>query len=297
MSIERHKTARAVLLAVLIIAAVGLFWPRGYEGIAKSEFWARKKLWRRCFDTVVAGDSRAYHSLFPTEMAPLARGRTIGNFGFAGCAIEKRYLDAVDQVLDLRPGRERTVILAITPHSLTRLAHQSNGFLELNRVNRLELLALSRLGGIRDLGDPITADDVKNQIRGVRYIQTLKPDGSIAAYKTPENPKEALSEYRARLETTELRPESLQELSSAIQAWTARGVRVVGFRPPTTTAMVELEEQLLPYPPVPQLFQSAGGQWLEIPPAAYPTYDGSHLRFDGAARFSQDFARMLWPSR
>jgi len=88
---------------------------------------------------------------------------------------------------------------------------------------------------------------------------------------------------------------SMGMIARNVRRCRAEGVRVYGFRPPTFQGMIDLENAAGGYDEakIRQIFIQAGGLWLDVDQRKYPTYDGSHLRYDGARAFSCDLADLI----
>ena len=70
---------------------------------------------------------------------------------------------------------------------------------------------------------------------------------------------------------------------------------MLGFRPPTTPAMLDLEERLSGFDEArfARRFEEAGGSWVALAREGWRSYDGSHLHEDSARRLSDELARAI----
>lgn len=284
---------RALALALLAILSAALLRPA--EPTPRESFWIEKVERPAAYDLVLAGNSRVYRGLSPAEMRSAGLEARILNFGFSEGAFEARYLAALDDLLDPASARP-ALVLGVSPSALSPGAAKRNGFTSVKALRPLRRLELRYLepfqSGFRPFGV------VRRGGPESGYLQEFHPDGWVASRLVPERPKQALETYRLRYERS---PEfrSSDELLANLAAWvrerTQAGVRIYAFRPPSTLAMEELEDRLGGYDEarVRAQLEAAGARWLEVPRDAYPSYDGSHLREDGARALSRDLAAEL----
>lgn len=287
-----------LLTALLLIGLLAWLRPAPPEtGLSTASFWTRKMLWEKEFDVVLAGDSRMYRGLSPGEMRRVFGGYRIANFGFSACGFGKHYLARLPRLFD-PASRQKILVMGITPNSLTeKSAEVDNSFLARLHENRLEQYANLLFGDFLKPFDPYNYRELRNALKNRRqgYFQHYYEDGWVASYKLPEDPGDALDEYRKNWSEQKVSRRVEAELIATVKKLTASGIRVYGFRPPTTQAMYELESAMSGFDEAAfrDRFQKAGGIWLDFPLGRYPSYDGSHLRRDGAVLLSRDLARAI----
>lgn len=297
--LHRIRCERLLLVAVfalpLIVATAAIHQPQD-RGLQTDNFWAMKLGWQACADCVLAGDSRVGTGLSPAAMAPWLPGRRILNFGFDSARYSADYLDAVERVLD-RAGRQCAVVLGITPMSLLPTAGGRGGFERLRgdtrRLSRCELLALR---GARFVA-PMRLDTVARELnpRNAREVVTVRwPDGWIA-YSPPRGRSFVVHLLESTFGAQQVDPATEELLLARVRAWTASGVRVYAFRPPTCPETIEVEGRLSGFDEqdFARQFEAAGGVWLAIPPLGYDSSDGSHLYPEAAVALSRDVARAV----
>ena len=127
-------------------------------------------------------------------------------------------------------------------------------------------------------------------------------DGWAASWRVSARPEATAQATRATLERFErgfIQGDQVSEavvaqVIGAVRRWTASGIRVYGFVPPVPEEMSRLETKLGQFDEraFKGKFERAGGIWLSFP-EHYASYDGSHLRMDGALRLSTDLAKAL----
>jgi hypothetical protein len=296
----RERLLAVAVLVVGIIFAVGSLRHSDTTGMHPDVYWAMKAGWRHCADTVVAGDSRVYRAIAPQAIGAALPAHRVLNYGFSSVAYTPDYLDAIEQVLDPAAGRRR-IVLGITPYSLTPKAARQNRFKEERHKPALSALTgafFGELGG-RFL-EPVPLNekflDSFRVRKGPRYLQEFRADGWVASRRVPEDVRIALKPYREEAFVENRVDDALVNvLLRRVEAWTAAGIPVYGFRPPTTTAMLELEAKRSGFDEAAFVagFRRAGGRWIALGQTAYRSYDGSHLRLDAAVQCSTDLAAAI----
>ena len=83
-----------------------------------------------------------------------------------------------------------------------------------------------------------------------------------------------------------------------VDEWTALGICVVGFQPPTSSGIIEVEEKLSGFQEaeIRQSFAEAGGLWFDLDFEDYQSYDGSHVSKASAIQLSYDIAQFILDS-
>lgn len=298
---DRNRVLFAIAIAAVLISAFAVFRPDSKaSGVPQARFWASKAHWGPVFDLVVGGDSRVYRGVSPPEMEDVLYGKRIANFGFSGAGFTRRYLYAIRQMLDPK-APVRVVALGITPHSLTTEAATRNSFVRYWMMDDFDVSLRVKLGELIEALRPI--DPVKLYESIVHpdhgYFEVYHENGWVSSHKVPEDPTEALGAYEGEFAKTEIDPRVIRFLIGWVEDATAAGVRVFGFRPPSTDAMVALENEQSGFDEADfvKRFEAAGGIWLHFD-NRYASYDGSHLREDGAVAFSRDLAEAIrWHPR
>lgn len=299
-------TLRTALIAAALVAAVGVARPRAptvmdERGVRPSRFWAEQARERARFDVVLAGDSRVFRGLSPAAMSEVAPRSRFHNFGFSSACACGPYLSFVVDRLDPASVRP-TLVVGVTPHSLTRHAERDNGYLAEARRTPSEVAERLYLAPALGFVEPIAPADLTGALFGraparSRYVQRYEADGWVASALVPPEPDRALGEYRRVLSASKVEPRIVEELRATVEKLRARGVRVVAFRPPASEAMRALEAELAGYdePSVRATLKAAGAHYVDVDPDAYATYDGSHLGEEAAVRLSRELARELTP--
>ncbi len=279
-------------------------YPVPVQGLDSEKlFWSRKRQWPADYTLVLAGDSRVYRGVSPAAMARVLPGTRIANYGFSSVALVPAYLDTAAAKLDpAAPGR--MLVIGVTPFALTPRATRENGFTLTEPVPAAELALRWRLrtwlaacsSVLPGTARPIFRDTADATGRGFFLGHE---DGWIASDWEPRNPTASLEGYRINLADNPVSPRQVEDLLEWIRTTVRSGVNVYGFRPPTTLAMVALEDDVGKFDArgFAAAFAAAGGTWLNFAADGYETYDGSHLTAVEAARFSADLAARIAVSR
>ena len=296
--IRKDRTLKTAILAGILILAMGSVRPDKPLGTYPSKFWADKIQWRHHADVVITGDSRVLGGVSPGHMQQILEDRRIVNYGFASNLYLPQYLEAVEQVL--KPQSDyKTIILGITPHSLTEDPDVTGQFFELKRLSKQDIFIKIHLAGLISFFDYMSFHDAKlglfPSLAKRRTIKECFANGWLAYSKKPPGKKRELKKYRRMYKRHRVTPTMIKNLMSYVTQWSESGIRVYGFLVPTCKQMVEIENRLSGFNKnkFVATFNAAGGIWIEIDPAGYDSFDGSHLQRESALEFSRDLAMKI----
>ncbi len=290
----KERMAISLFVAALLFIQVGLF-RTDIVGMNKHDYAIGKMKWKACADMVFAGDSRVQECLSPEAMTAFFPDRQLRNYAFYGTSYHPKYYDAIESVLDPE-SKHPAVLLGITPNSLTPRNFKINGLkMEMDKYESLTP-AVKHIGVPTSLL-PMTPSVFLQNLVGKdasEYYRQVHADGWVSVVK-PIVPTYSLDEYRRAFTDNYYDDDIVEALLTRVKTWTRKGIAVYGFRPPTTPAMVELESKMSGFEEehFRQLFETAGGKWIEVDPFGYLSYDGSHLHRDGAIEFSKDIAQKI----
>ncbi len=257
-------------------------------------FWLKKLALKPDYDLIIAGDSRMNRGLAPEILSPSLGGIKVTNFAFSGGGFEPNYLKALTE---LALPRKSTIVLGITPRSLTELAAKTSGFQTWYHTSSLERTNLAALHKIDLFLTPENPVMLIGRVvgHGPKYGQEMHEGGWLPGSRIPEDPRASINEYTDIFKRNKVSPEILSRFIAQIREWTKSGITVFCLRPPTTPEIVALENEKSGYDEasIRESVTSAGGIWLEIRQDKYPTFDGNHLTKQGAIDFSRDVCRLL----
>ena len=293
------RTYKTLLLSFLLIISMGLLRPNKPLGMHDKKYWATKISWRDYADIVITGDSRILGGVSPGQMQNTLVDRRIVNYGFASNLYVPEYLEAVEQVLK-RKSDKRTIILGITPHSLTEDPDITDQFFELRSLSKKDLFIDINFAALISFFDYMSFRDALLGIfPGLITSHTKREffaDGWLAYSKDPPGEKKDLKKYRRIYEKCRVSPKMIENLMVYVSRWTESKIKVYGFLMPTCPQMLELEKELSGFnlSEFKAAFKEAGGIWIEIDQTAYDSFDGSHLQRESALELSQELASKIY---
>jgi hypothetical protein len=218
----------------------------------------------------------------------LGQDLRILNYGFSSAAFSEDYLEAAEQVLDPH-GARRTIVLGITPHSLTPNALRDNGFREAKRELERETIVSRHSRALRSFFKPVHPRAMLGAILGRRehggYYQDFRPDGWVSSTCVPEDPTAAIDAYERAFAGNRVSEDLVSNVLQAVARWRRSGIEVYGFRVPGSRGLLAVERELSGFDEQDfvRRFTRAGGAWIAVGQTSYHTYDGTHLHSNEAA--------------
>lgn len=293
----RERSVITVLTAGFLILVAALFRQSDVSGMNPREYWNAKLNWQANADVIIAGDSRVNNAVSPAAMKKILPGRHILNYAFSAVGYSADYFDAIERVLN-PASPHKTIILGISPRSLTPSSLEKNGFFELKATKKSNR-TLQTISQWLYYVEPLSDKDL-NLIPLARhpeykYLVCYHPDGWEATEQIPPHPVAPLEEYQRFFHQNRVTEQIIDQLLTRIKKWSDNGVRVYCFRPPTTAPVVVVEDNVSGFDVDNFKAQVArcGGVWIDLDQSAYQTYDGSHLQYNSARQFSLDLAEKI----
>lgn len=299
VSFWRDRTAKTLIFAALLILGMGLSRPDKPIGMYPNEFWTAKIAWRHCADAVITGDSRIVTGLSPAEMQKTLAGRRILNYGFAGNWYSREYLEAVEKVLDPHSNK-RTIIMGITPYSLTKRTKVKGHFLGLKQQSKQDAYLNIHFAALINFVEPMSFRDALlglfSSLSSKRTRREYSADGWLAVNRQPRGERREVKRYKQIYEEQLVCDENIKNVLDFTSRWRKKGIRVYGFQPPTCQQMLELETRVSGFNKAEfvKAFEAAGGIWIEVDQCHYYSFDGSHLEDRAALEFSIDLAQRIY---
>jgi hypothetical protein len=249
---------------------------------------------------LILGDSRAFRGVSPTAMHTVLPNLKIVNFAYLLGGLNPLMYKEAERRLD-PASSSKTLVLAVTPHSLTPAAAANQHFLEERNRPREDIYQRVYLHWFMELFNPLTPGEILDAILDKQtkpaemYFQEPHDDGWVASWVVPEDASKQLRFYREIFTKERVSADLVHALVEQTRRWTASGIRVYGVRPPTTEEMVSLEDTMSGFDEQDfvRQFTDAGGIWLTFASDRYHTYDGSHLNKESALRFSMDLGKAI----
>lgn len=275
-----------------------------FEQTENKRFWIEKTHSSATFNLLICGDSRVYRGVSSAVVAKEAGKEYRGfNFGYSSGSYSTFMLDQIEKKLD-RQANSRVVILGISPYALTPKATLDEHIREELARKKEEIFEYKYLVPIKLIFEPITLQQLfHNRDSGetnvnndpVYHQEFYTRQGWVASWKTPSDSTSALSEYVRDFANNKVNQTVVDSLISRVALWAKSGIKVFAFRPPTTRAMVHLEDSISGFDEskfVASLKQ-AGGGWIDLPLSGYVSYDGSHLTKESALRLSHELGEVV----
>lgn len=285
-----QKIAVFLIISLLLTLAIIEWNPeREMSEAARENFWTEKTHNEEKFDVVIYGDSRIYRGVSPAHITE-ETNLSAYNFGYSSGSMSSQMLEFASSHLD--HSNRPVFILGISPHSLTKDAMKDEQFLQEDGRSALEVLKRKKLAGFMSIFDPIRPSDLF--AKGANQDQ-LNEGGWMSNPGNEIDTLNGLEHYRKVLTDNPIVPEAVEDMLSFVTELSSKGVRVIGFRPPTMSSMEALENDLLNFDQMDlaKRFEEHGGEWLNFDLNEFQTYDGSHLQKESAIFLSKKLAEKL----
>lgn len=304
--IFRDRCFWSLILSLLLISVFGAVKPEPLDPLvasrdARNWFWANKVHNSKTYNLILLGDSRLYRGVSPAAMKDvLGQDYRILNFGFSSGGLNPRIFREAENRF-AKDGSDKTVVMAVTPYSLTVDAAKNKHFLqEFTRPKEMVLQYLSYnsfLGFFNSVSPNMLRKKILGKERKPRiyYYQEFFPDGWVASYTVPKDEERALKSYTETFSKYQVDWKLINELCEQTQEWSQKGIMVFAFRPPVPEKMLALENELSGFNQhlFVEKFEKSGGVWVSIDHSDYETYDGSHLLRGSAVKLSHELAEKL----
>lgn len=291
---------RIICVIICCVAGAALLqnFSKRNEQFEYNRFWISKTHRKTKYDVLVCGDSRVYRGVSAKEISSQLDGLTVFNFGYSSGSFSSFMLDQMDDRIDM--AGEKVIILGITPYSLTpKSSNDEHIRQELARKKEEVLQYTSTILSALYLFDPIEVTphffEKENPNESKYYQRFMFREGWVASMKTPSNPLSALESYKSSFTDNKISDHVVNELIAKIRQWHKEGIKVFAFRPPSTTKMEVLENQLSGFneEALKQRIQAAGGIWFDFDSSDFSSYDGSHLTEESAIQLSIELGKLI----
>lgn len=294
---KKERIIYTLIACALFTFLIGFFLPKPPSSALQGErFWTFKTHTKKKYDIVYVGDSRVYRGLSPDAMKRVFTKLDILNFAYSnGGLAEPMFEEATKKLKD----NNSIIIIGITPASLTPGAAENEHLKQELRRKKTEVLKRVYINPhlrFFEAVKPISIiDSIRNKHTTNNYYETFTEFGFVGGRKDVYDINEAIESYIKHFKREQVSPEIIQNLMHQVNVWKNSGIKVYGFRPPTTEKMVELEDSMSGFEEhiFVKEFEQAGGNWLDIDVPDLRSYDGSHLDMESAERFSFELAKAL----
>jgi len=278
-------------IAAVLVTALSFVLPKDSEKYLGELFWSRKTFAPAKYNVVIMGDSRVYRGLSPEIMETHLSGLKVLNFAYSNGGLNSTMFDAAEKKL-AKKDKPKVIILGISANTISGYSAGNQQYMqELNRP-REEVLERIYLNPLRYWFSATSPEKLKQH-----FSQTDEPsyyrnkyfmNGYVESEKFPVDTMEAIPSYTKDFTNYKVEPKNMEVLFEQVKKWTNAGIIVVGFTPPVSHPMQILEDTLglFDEEAIKAGFKKASGHWIELNPANYKTYDGSHLNIESAQRLS-----------
>ncbi len=279
------------VLALFIALGLSFVLPKDEERYMRDRFWIHKTFAPAKYDVVIMGDSRVYRGVSPDVMEKKLKNFKILNFGYSNGGLNPEMYKAAEEKLG-KSDRPKIIVLSISANAITGFSRDNTQYRQERTLSREEKIEGLYLNNISYWFSPTSPQKLLDTLNGKKenkyYRNHYNMNGYVASEKFPVDTTEAISSYVDDFNHYKVDEKYLQELYSQVKSWTSRGIKVVGFRPPVSLPMRQLEDSLGRYNEneIMTGFEQAGGYWLNLNPNQYKTYDGSHLTIESAKKLS-----------
>ncbi len=266
---------RIRVLAAAFVLTLAVGWWHMPKCDPQEVFHIHKYETSQKFDILLLGDSRVFVGLDPTTFEAAMPGSKCFNFGFSSLGFNDGYFRRVNEIL-FKDSRRRVIVIGVDGPELTDLCAENSGFMDIESMTPLERFHFRHLAPLWLGPDTI--------LRGHKYLS----NGWVPLSKLPYEPQLSIDIYSKEFSESRCTEQILVKLCDQIRQWRSEGITVLATRMPTSTAMFQLECNLIGYRPqhVEDALSQAGAYWIELPNSDAEAVDGSHLAKDTALRVS-----------
>lgn len=281
-----------------MVAGLSFIIPKNSEKYIGELFWTRKTFAPPKYDVVLMGDSRVYRGISPQVMKPFLPNLKILNFAYSNGGLNPAMYNAAENKM-AENNKPKVVVIGVSANTITGYSEGNEQFRqELNRP-REEIIERMYLNPVRYWFSATSPENLKAHFQQKSdssfYRNTYFMDGYVKSEKYPEDTTEAIPHYTDDFKNYKVEEKYLKNLFRQVANWRSKEMIVVGFRPPVSQPMRELEDSLglFDESEIKAGFEKAGGFWMDLNPSHYKTYDGSHLTIESASNLSEDIGRFI----
>jgi hypothetical protein len=278
-------------MAATLVTALSFVFPKNAEKYLGELFWTRKTFAPPKYNVVIMGDSRVYRGVSPEIIESYLPEMKVLNFAYSNGGLNPTMFDAAQEKLVKNNG-PKVIILGISANAITDYSAGNQQYLqELNRP-REEIFERIYFNPVQYWFSATSPEKLKKHFSKVEetsyYRNTYFMDGYVESDKFPQDTMDAMQYYVDDYKNYKVTPEKLEALFNQVKKWTGAGITVVGFVPPISQPLRNLEDSLGLFndEAIKAGFEKASGHWVDLNPSNFKTYDGSHVTVESAQRIS-----------
>lgn len=287
-----------LFVAAVLIAALSFVLPKNEEKYLGDRFWARKTFSPAIYDVVIIGDSRTYRGISPSIMSEYLPEKKILNFAYSNGGLNNYVFSEAEKKLS-KNNKKKIIIIGITANTLSGFTRNNEQLINEKSRPREDVIERIYLNGMLNHFSSVSPEQVVELIKNkpvTRYYKNkYYQDGYVESDKFPKDTMEAMSSYYDDFSKYKVDHQYIEELINQVRKWNEKGIMVVGYCPPVSSPMKELEKNmgLFDYELIKSEFIRNGGEWVDLNSNEYKTYDGSHLEKESAEKLSRVIAEYI----
>ncbi len=285
-------------IAAVLVTALSFAFPKNSEKYLGELFWTRKTFAPAKYTVLLMGDSRIYRALSPEIMEKELPGLKVLNFGYSNGGLNSVMFEAAEKKL-IQGGQPRILVLGVTANSVTDYSKENQQYIQELTLPREEVLERLYLNPVRYWFSATSPEKLKQHLQHKKdtayYRNTYFMNGYVESEKYPADTTFAVSSYIDDFTNYKVDSVHLKVLFDQVEKWSKEGFTVIGFVPPLSLPMRELEDSLglFDEAKIKAGFEKASGHWFNINPNNYKTYDGSHVTIESARKLSGELAEYI----
>lgn len=286
------------LLAIAFTAILGAILPKNPDKYLKDKFWAYKVHQHNEYNFIILGDSRSYRGVSPSEIEKILPEYNVYNFAFSNGGLNSVIYKAAEKKLS-KTNEPTIILLGVSALTLNDISSPNEQYAQELKRAKEDVFERIYFGEYLNYFSPVTPVIVNDMIHGnkpkSKYINIYHKDGWVESDKIPIDTSEAMQYYQKDFTLHTTNYKLVDELCTQISLWNSRGIKVFAFRPPASLPLVVLENSAGNYNEklIKQKIEKSGGNWIDIIPTSYKTYDGSHLPAKEARKLSRYLANII----
>ncbi len=286
-------------LTIIMIVLVKLLLPAPIKNTElRNEFWLRKTFASNNHDLIVGGDSRIYRGVSISAINESLTSKLVGvNLGYSSAGYDLDYLNFL--VSKLKPTGNRILVLGVSPHSFTLEGAKNELYHEHLSKGNFDLFKGLYLSPYLKHFAPYKATELKDFLLNGKsdegYFEDFQKDGWVHSHRLPEDSLTAIGIYQKLFTDYQVSDTLITNFLNRVDDIEKSGIEIVAFRPPTFDMMTSVEDSLSGYS---ELYMRTemeirGCTWIDLNPAEFHTYDGSHLHYKSAEHLSQIIGKQI----
>lgn len=289
------RVISTLLTALILSVLIGLLSNKIPTEELKKQFFAYKIHNNNNYDLLLAGDSRVFRGLSSKPFEEVLGLRTF-NLGFSAVIFDDIMFDLINEKLD-ENSTSPSIIVAITPHSLTKYSYSNGHIRRVEKMKREDVLLYNYFLRAASVFAPYSFSElvqlspVTQAPKQAFHQEFFKKQGWIDSDFDTRQPQYALKSYHSTFNNREIDTAIKEGLFDQVEFWKSKGYDVYGFIPPSSPNIESLERSYSGFldGDIAKGFMAHKGLWICLD-SLYESYDGSHLSGESAIRLSNEIA-------